>query len=316
MKLARHATGRPNVIVVQGGFHGRTYLTMAMTTSKVGVRAGYQPLPAGDLRDAVPAPVRLGRRRGDRGRARRSPTSRLLLQTQTAPSETAAFVMEPVLGEGGYLPAPIAFVRGVHEICAEHGILFVADEVQTGFARTGRMFAVEHAARGARHHGDGEGHRVGLPDRGDRRPRRADGPLEPGRARRHLRREPDGLRGRARDHRRDPRRGARRPDRRHAAGNSSTVCRSCSRSIPGIGDVRGLGLMVAAELTQADGSPDRGAHERGDGALPARRTTSCFMSCGADGNVIRFMPPLVVSEDEINQALAAFDAALAATASG
>ena len=93
------------------------------------------------------------------------------------PSETAAFVMEPVLGEGGYLPAPIAFVRGVAEICAEHGILFVADEVQTGFARTGRMFAVEHSGGGARHHGDGEGHRVGLPDRGDRRPRRADGAL-------------------------------------------------------------------------------------------------------------------------------------------
>ena len=145
VKLARHATGRPNVMVVQGGFHGRTYLTMAMTTSKVGVRAGYQPLPAGVFATPFPRPFLWGvdeTTAVDRGLAE----LRLLLQTQTAPSETAAFVMEPVLGEGGYLPAPIAFVQGVHQICAEHGILFVADEVQTGFARTGRMFAVEHSA--------------------------------------------------------------------------------------------------------------------------------------------------------------------------
>jgi len=144
VKLARHATGRPNVIVVQGGFHGRTYLTMAMTTSKVGVRAGYQPLPAGIFATAFPRPFAW---KVDETAAveRALAELRLLLLTQTAPSETAAFVMEPVLGEGGYLPAPVGFVRGAAEICAEHGILFVADEVQTGFARTGRMFAVEHA---------------------------------------------------------------------------------------------------------------------------------------------------------------------------
>ena len=145
MKLARHATGRPNVIVVQGGFHGRTYLTMAMTTSKVGVRAGYQPLPAGVFSTSFPRPFAW--RVDDATAVERALADlRLLLVTQTAPSETAAFVMEPVLGEGGYLPAPVAFVRGAADICAEHGILFVADEVQTGFARTGRMFAVEHSA--------------------------------------------------------------------------------------------------------------------------------------------------------------------------
>src|SRR6478752_9277280 len=145
VKLARHATGRPNVIVVQGGFHGRTYLTMAMTTSKVGVRAGYQPLPAGVFVTSFPRPFAWN---VDEATAveRALADLRLLLATQTSPAETAAFVMEPVLGEGGYLPAPAAFVRGVHQICAENGILFVADEVQTGFARTGRMFAVEHSS--------------------------------------------------------------------------------------------------------------------------------------------------------------------------
>ena len=103
VKLARHATGRPNVIVVQGGFHGRTYLTMAMTTSKVGVRAGYQPLPAGVFVTSFPRPFAW---RVDEATAveRALADLRLLLATQTAPAETAAFVIEPVLGEGGYLP--------------------------------------------------------------------------------------------------------------------------------------------------------------------------------------------------------------------
>ena len=130
-------------------------------------RAGRVPRPHvsddGDdhVEDRLPrrlptAPRRHLRRPRSRARSRGTSTRqtaveraladlRLLLLTQTAPSETAAFVIEPVLGEGGYLPAPIAFVQGVREICDEHGILFVADEVQTGFARTGRMFAVEHA---------------------------------------------------------------------------------------------------------------------------------------------------------------------------
>ncbi len=145
VKLARHATGRPNVIVVQGGFHGRTYLTMAMTTSKVGVRAGYQPLPAGVFVTSFPRPFAW---KVDEATAveRALADLRLLLATQTAPAETAAFVIEPELGEGGYLPAPAAYMRGARDICSEHGILFVADEVQTGFARTGRMFAVEHSS--------------------------------------------------------------------------------------------------------------------------------------------------------------------------
>ena len=211
VKLARHATGRPNVIVVQGGFHGRTYLTMAMTTSKVGRARRLPAAPGRRLRDVVPAPVRVARRRSDRGRARARRSSRCCCTRRPHPSETAAFVMEPVLGEGGYLPAPIAFVRGVrrdlrrarHPVRRRRG----ADRLRAYRAH------VRGGALGgrARHHGDGEGHRVGLPDRGDRRPRRAHGALEPRRARRHLRRQPDGLRGRARHHRRDPRRAARHP---------------------------------------------------------------------------------------------------------
>jgi len=311
VKLARHATGKPNVIVVEGGFHGRTYLTMAMTTSKVGVRAGYQPLPAGIFPTTFPRPYAWGV--DDKSAVDRALEHlRVLLLTQTAPSETAAFVMEPVLGEGGYLPAPIAFVRGAQRICADNGILFVADEVQTGFGRTGRMFAVEHAGVEPDIVVMAKGIASGFPIAAigaraalmARWPRGAHGgtyganpvgcaaalatidvildELLVTRAAARGRRLIEGLRALQTKHR-------------------------------GVGDVRGLGLMVAAELTRADGAADT--------ARTAAVMKHCLeenhvvlMSCGAEGNVIRFMPPLVVRDDEIDRALAAFDEALAATA--
>jgi 4-aminobutyrate aminotransferase len=310
VKLARHATGRPNVIVVQGGFHGRTYLTMAMTTSKVGVRAGYQPLPAGVFVTAFPRPFLW---KVDEATAveRALADLRLLLATQTAPSETAAFVMEPVLGEGGYLPAPAAYVRGAREICAEHGILFVADEVQTGFARTGRMFAVEHS-------GVQPDIMVMAKGIGSGFPISAIGARSDLMARWNR-----GAHG-----------GTYGANPIGCAAALATidvilderlVARSAARGLqlieglqalqarhPGVGDVRGLGLMVAAELTHADGTPDA---KRTSAVMDhcLRENHLVLMSCGADGNVVRFMPPLVVSEQQIDEALAAFDKALAAT---
>ena len=311
VKLARHATGRPNVIVVQGGFHGRTYLTMAMTTSKVGVRAGYQPLPAGVFVTSFPRPFAWG---VDEATAvdRALADLRLLLHTQTAPSETAAFVMEPVLGEGGYLPAPMAYVRGAHDICAEHGILFVADEVQTGFARTGRMFAVEHAGIEPDVMVMAKGIASGFPI------------AAIGARSELMARWGRGAHGGT--YGANPMGCAAALATIDVIVDEQLVARAESRGRqlfdglqalqaehPGVGDVRALGLMVAAELTRADGSPDA--------ARTSAVMTHCleaghviFMSCGTDANVVRFMPPLVVSESEIETALDAFGAALEATA--
>ena len=311
VKLARHATGRPNVIVVQGGFHGRTYLTMAMTTSKVGVRAGYQPLPAGVFVTSFPRPFAWG---VDEATAvdRALADLRLLLHTQTAPSETAAFVMEPVLGEGGYLPAPMAFVRGAHDICAEHGILFVADEVQTGFARTGRMFAVEHTGIEPDIMVMAKGIASGFPI------------AAIGARSELMARWGRGAHGGT--YGANPMGCAAALATIDVIVDEGLVARAAARGQqlfdglqalqakhPGVGDVRALGLMVAAELTGADGSPDA--------ARTSAVMTHCledghviFMSCGTDANVVRFMPPLVVSEAEIETALDAFGAALEATA--
>jgi len=138
VKLARAATGRQNVIVFQGGYHGRTALTMGMTTSSTIYGAGFGPFPPGIK--VAPFPYHL------HGVSTSYCLEQLalLLKQQTTPAEVAAMVLEPVLGEGGYVPVPPDFLRGVRQLCDQHGILLIVDEVQTGFGRTGSLFAIEH----------------------------------------------------------------------------------------------------------------------------------------------------------------------------
>jgi 4-aminobutyrate aminotransferase-like enzyme len=131
------------VIVFQGSFHGRTVGTMSLTTSKTIYRAGYQPLMPG----VFVAPFPYAYRYGWEPQA----TSEwclneleYLLTTQTAPAETAAMLVEPVLGEGGYVVPPAGFLEGLRRICDRHGILLILDEIQTGLGRTARWFSAEH----------------------------------------------------------------------------------------------------------------------------------------------------------------------------
>ena len=141
VKLAKQATGRPNIIVFQGGFHGRTHQAMAMTTSKTVYRAGHAPLPSGIF--IAPFP-------DERAADLESEIDQALagfdqlIATATAPGETAALVIEPVIGEGGYIPAPARFLQELSLRCKQHGLLFICDEIQTGFSRTGKMFAIDH----------------------------------------------------------------------------------------------------------------------------------------------------------------------------
>ena len=311
VKLARQVTGRPNVVVMDGAFHGRTMLTMAMTTSKTSYRSGYQPLPAGVFVTPFPRAFEWGISE-DAAVARALSGLRHLLKAQTAPTETAAIVMEPVLGEGGYLPAPTSYVRGVREICDEHGILFVADEVQSGFGRTGRMFAVEHSGVRPDVLVMAKGIASGFPI------------SAVGASAGVMARWPQGSHG-------------------GTYGGNPIGCAAALATIDVIvdeglvtnsaergrqlldalaklraehrflGDVRGLGLMVATELVDPAGAPDP--------ARTAAVVKHCldesrvlFMSCGTNGNIVRWMPPLVVSAGEIERGLDAFTAALAATA--
>jgi len=187
LKLARHATGKPNIISFQGSFHGRTIGAMSVTNSKNGYRAGYAPLMAGvhvaPYAHCYRCPTKSmkgplsgsfsptngqisgghnangqvnggGSKLNGTQRAQtcgqsaccNEPLNQIenILATQSAPSETAAILLEPVLGEGGYVMPPRSFMKGVREICDKHGILMILDEVQTGFGRTGKWFGLEH----------------------------------------------------------------------------------------------------------------------------------------------------------------------------
>ena len=143
IKLARHATGRTNVIVFQGSFHGRTIGTMSLTTSKTVYRAGYQPLMAGVFVAPYPYSYRYGWSDEQTSQWCLEELEFLFL-SQSAPSETAAILIEPVLGEGGYVVPPREFLGKLREICDRYGIMLIADEIQSGFGRTGKWFAQEH----------------------------------------------------------------------------------------------------------------------------------------------------------------------------
>lgn len=312
VKLARHATGRPNVIVFEGSFHGRTALSMAMTTSKTAYRAGYQPLPAGVFVAPFPYAFRTGEAESE-AVDRCLAAVRHLLVSQTAPSETAAMVIEPVLGEGGYVPAPTAFLRGLVEVCAEHGILFVGDEVQTGFGRTGKMFALEHAGVCPDVLVMAKGIASGFPISAIGAPASTMARWAPGAhggtyggnpigaaaalATIEVLTEP-GFLGEV------------------AARGGQLVegLRALQHDHPAIGDVRGLGLMIGTEFVRPGTREPDAARVAAVQQHCLRDGRLILMSCGTYGNVLRWMPPLVVSDVEIGEALATFTRALEATA--
>lgn len=306
VKLARSATKRPNVIVFQGSFHGRTGQAMAMTTSKTVYRSGYQPLPSGIFVAPYPYAYHYGWSE-EQTIDFCLREFKLLLKTQTAPEETAAVVIEPVLGEGGYVPAPNRFLQELREICAEHGILFVADEVQTGFGRTGKMFCFEHAGIVPDIMIMAKGLGSGVPISGI------------GASRELMGKWPAGSHG-----------GTYGGNGFGAAAAVATLevfrdeklvenaanmgerlmdgLTELQSRFPVIGEVRGRGLMVGAEFTRS-GEPDK--------VTTKAVQTACLehnlmlLTCGSYENVIRWIPPLVVNEAQIDEALTIFEHALA-----
>lgn len=310
VKLARAATRRSNIITFQGGFHGRTAQTMAMTNAKTVYRAGYQPLPAGVF--AAPFPytyaysgygwdekttVEFCLREFD-----------LLLKSRSAPDETAALVIEPVLGEGGYVPAPAGFLQGLRERCDHYGILFAADEVQTGCGRTGAWWGFEQAGIVPDILVMAKGLGSGMPI------------SAVGASQDLMARWPTGSHG-----------GTYGGGALAAAAAVATLETIRDEDLPGnaarmgqllldglvelqgrypvIGDVRGRGLMVGVEFTLG-GQPAKDITRAVQLACLERRLL--LLTCGSYENVIRWIPPLVVNEAQIGEALATFEDALRA----
>lgn len=306
VKLARAATKRPNIIVFQGSFHGRTAQTMAMTTSKTVYRAGYQPLPGGIFVAPFPYTYHYGWDE-DTTIDFCLDQLHLLLKTQTAPEETAALVIEPVLGEGGYVPAPARFMQELRALCGEHDILFVCDEVQTGFGRTGKFWGFQHSgitpdiiimAKGL-------GSGVPISAVGARRDLMASwkpgthggtyggGALMTAAALETVRvMQDEDLPG-------------------HAAWMGQYLMdglKDLQAEYPVMGDVRGPGLMIGVEFTR---------NAQADKATTKAVQTACLdnklllLTCGSYENVIRWIPPLVVNQSQIDEALGIFATALA-----
>ena len=234
------------------------------------------------------------------------------LTDTVAPADTiASILIEPVQGEGGYTPAPAAFLRGLRAFCDEHGILLIADEVQTGFGRTGTMWAFEHAGIVPDVVCLAKAIANGLPLSAIVSSAGAPGALGPERPRLHVRRQPRGVRGRARRHPDDQRAGARRQRGRPRRRAHVRICGGSRPRTTGSATCGGPGSMIGVEFVE-----DR-ATKVPDGETVNALIARCadegllLLSCGRGHQVVRWIPPIDVTGAEIGEALEIFGDALA-----
>ena len=303
IKIARAATRRPGVIALGGGFHGRTFMGMALTGKVVPYKTGFGPFPGSIFH--VPAPIALhGVSVDDSLRAIDK-----LFKADIEPEQVAAIILEPVQGEGGFYAAPPAFMRALREICDRHGILLIADEIQTGFARTGKWFAMDHYDV--------------VPDLMTMAKSLAGGtPLSAvcGRAEIMDAPAPGGLGGTYAAN-------ALAIAAAHAVLDVIEDERLCERAqilgdrlkarleglrakVPQIADVRGLGAMVAVEFAGADGAPDPEFTKQVQ--TRARDAGLLLLTCGVHANVVRFLFPLTIEDAVLGEGLDILAAALQA----
>ncbi len=295
VKIAKAHSGRPGVISFAGAFHGRTAMGLALTGKMVPYKRGFGPFPSEVYHAPFPNALR-GISTADSLASVES-----LFHCDIDAARVAAIIVEPVQGEGGFNVAPADFLRGLRALCDRHGILMIADEVQSGFGRTGRMFAIEHsgvtpdlvtmakslaggfplsAVSGSARIMDARCRRLGGTYGGS--------PIACAAALAVLDviEEEDLL----------------ERSRRLGTRLRTKLSELARRYAPRIAEVRGLGAMVAMELRREDGGPDA--------ALAAALVKQgaeqglILLSCGVDANVIRFLVPLMASESLVDEGLA------------
>ncbi len=301
VKIARMATGRRGVVTFQGGYHGRTLLTLAMTGKVLPYKAGFGPLPGDVFHTRFPIPYH--------GFDEKQAVAALeaLFASTIEPTAVAAIVLEPVLGEGGFYTASYAFFRALRDICDKHGILLIADEVQSGFARTGRLFAMDWVREATGVTPDimtiakamaggfpisgvmGKAEIMDAPDAGGLGGTYGGSPLGCVAGLEVLKIiKEDNL-----------------CERAVTIGNTikSTLRALQQGGMRTIGDVRGPGAMVAMELVH-DGDPDRPNPELTKAIVQeGTKDGLLLLSCGMRGNVVRFLPALTMPDDLLGEAM-------------
>ncbi len=307
MKIARAFTGRQGVIAFAGGFHGRTFMGMALTGKVQPYKAGFDPMP-GDVWH-VPYPM------APHGveAARSLEAIEALFKADVDPARVVAIIIEPVQGEGGFYPAPPELMRGLRALCDRHGILLIADEVQTGFDRTGKLLAMEH-------------HDVAADLTTMAKSLAGGYPLSAvtGRAEVMDAPQPGGLGGTyggsplgiaaalaVLDVIRDEGLCARAT----LLGDRLKVRLAGLRNeVPEIADIRGPGFMIAAEFLGADGAPLPAlTNAIRDEAL---KRGLILLTCGIYGNVIRFLSPITIEDAVFEEAMEILSEAIRAAKAG
>lgn len=296
VKIARAATGRPGVIAFTGGFHGRTLMGMALTGKVAPYKIGFGPFPSDVYHAPFPNPLH-GVSVEDSLRA-----IDYLFKADIEAKRVAAIIFEPVQGEGGFYQAPLEFVRGLRRICDEHGILLIADEVQTGFARTGKLFAMNHYDVSADLMTMAKSLAGGMPLSG-----------VVGRADVMDAAAPGGLGGTYAGNPLavasalavldiiDEEKLCERATR--LGGKLKSKLETLRADVPQIADIRGPGAMVAVEFCKP-GTTDGDAEFTKRIQARALERGLLLLVCGVYGNVIRFLFPLTIQDAVFDEALA------------
>jgi 4-aminobutyrate aminotransferase/(S)-3-amino-2-methylpropionate transaminase len=307
IKIARAATGRPGVITFAGGYHGRTLLTMAMTGKVAPYKKKFAPMPAEIYH--VPFPFEpFGVTVAESLKA-----IDMLFRADIEPTRVAAIVIEPVQGEGGFIPAPTELIEALRSLCDQHGILLIADEVQTGFGRTGKMFGIEHSgvkpdmitvakslAGGFPLSGViGRAEIMDAPDPGGLGGTYAGNPLACAAALAVL----DVI---AEENliERANKIGETMKTRLHAIGQRNNT-------LP-ISTIRGPGAMVAFDIVKQRGGFEPDADATRQVLTRAREAGLIVISCGVNYNTVRLLVPLTVPDAILNEGMDKLEQALAA----
>jgi len=302
VKLAKTATRRPLVVAFRGGFHGRTHGTMALTSSSVRMRGHYEPLLGGVHFVPYPDPLRVGAGSSSVALERTMAALDELFATLCYPDDVAAFLVEPILGEGGYVVPDDAFLPALRALADKHGILLITDEVQTGYGRTGRFFASEWSGARPDIVVMAKGIASGLPLSGIMARRSLLAAFAPG--------THGGTYGgnavacaaalATLDVIEDE----------HLVANAEkmgarllTGLAAAASGKPNVAQVRGRGLMAAIEFAEPGTLKPRPDLSKRllDDALDRHLL---LLSCGTYGQAVRVIPPLVTTEAEIDQAVA------------